>query len=192
MTNLGDKPFQKNLRVSKRNKRKLINSVKPIDEELAEKGLLKLAEVLSGEVKPSTVKIEAKKESRIITRRSRNLRSNKNKDIVSNESAESPKESNITKTRHKEKESKIAAVEEGKKGLLAETVKSAYLQEEVKLTPVSVKLEPVDKRVKESSKIQQMVTEHERSRKNNSLHGVIASLIEKNKEKVRFNSNNRK
>lgn len=166
--------------------------MKPIDEELAEKGLLKLVETLFEEVKPSTVKIEVKKEPQIITRRTRNLRSNKNKDIVSNESADLPKESNNTKTKRKGKEPNIAVVEERKKESLAEAINPVCLQEEEKLTPVSVEPEPVDKRIKESSTVQQVVIEHDRSRKNNSLHGVIASLIKENKEKVKFNINNRK
>jgi len=168
--------MQRTLRKSKRGKRKILDSVKLIDEKVAEKGLSKLIQTLSEEVKVPETKAANKERAQIVTRETRNLRSTKNKDIPKSIEV---KDSNSSIKQNNDmyipKESKVTIDEEQQNKPLVKTDHPIYSKEEVRQTPAPTPSEPIDRL--ELRTVQEMPV---RARKN-LLHGAIAKFIKANK-----------
>jgi hypothetical protein len=150
-----------------------LDSVKLIDEKLAEKGLLKLIQTLSEELKVPGIKAIRKERPQIITRKTRNLRSTKAKDMTKSiEVKESGSSAKEDKNMHVTKDQKITAHEQQQNKPSIETRNPIEDQGVERL---------------ESRVVQEMPVKSEvRSRKNNLLHGVIAKLIKSKKVKLKF------
>lgn len=192
-----DRAAHKNPRQGKRSKRKVATSVKPADEKLAEKGLLKLIKDLSEEVKVPAVKANAgnKETSQIITRKTldRNLRSNKSKEapksirdeaIEVRESADHP---NKDHNKQAPKEPKAMVPEEPQRKTLIEV--QSYREE--RQAPAVTHAEPADRpRQPAESPSTELVPVRpslkQGTHSNNSLHEAIAKFIKTKKEKVRW------